>query len=99
MVKKIKKLKQFEAIEATDEDLKRSSMIENILWNELEAYTSNHKDVVITSAILIKIALSLYTVILKDDKDVEKITQAAINTIPKLRAIMERELNSPTTLH
>jgi hypothetical protein len=48
---------------------------------------------------LIKIALSLYTVILKDDKDVEKITQAAINTIPKLRAIMERELNSPTTLH
>lgn len=99
MVKKIKKLKQFEAIEATDEDLKRSSIIENILWNELEAYTSNQKDVVITSAILIKIALSLYTVILKDDKDVEKITQAAINTIPKLRAIMERELNSPTTLH
>jgi|TARA_B110000908_G_C10183728_1_gene416972 hypothetical protein len=98
-VKKIKKLKQFEAIEATGEDLKRSSMIENILWNELEAYTSNQKDVVITSAILIKIALSLYTVILKDDKDVEKITQAAINTIPKLRAIMERELNSPTTLH
>jgi hypothetical protein len=52
-----------------------------------------------TSAILIKIALSLYTIILQDDKDVEKIAQAAIKNIPKFRARMEQELNNPTTLH
>lgn len=99
MAKKIKKSSQIEAIEATEDDLKRSNMIEAMIWGEVETYTSSHKDVVITSAILIKIALSLYTVILEDDKDVEKITQAAIDSIPQLRARMQRELNTPITLH
>ena len=47
-----------------------------------------------TSAVLIRIALSLYTVILPDDKDVEKIAIQGIKTIPDLRRIMKRELTS-----
>lgn len=81
------------------EDLKKSVRIEQKLWKDVEGYIDSYDDVVITSAVLIKIALSLYTVVLKDDKDVKKITQAAVNTIPQLRARMEQELDTSTTLH
>ena len=111
LVRVIKKLKQFESLESSNlledeqsnefniKDLKRASIIEELIWGQVAPYSSNHKDVVMTSAILIKIALSLYTLILQDDKDVEKIAQAAIKNIPKFRARMEQELNNPTTLH
>ena len=82
-----------------EEDLKKSVRIEQKLWKDVEGYIDSYDDVVITSAVLIKIALSLYTVFLKDDKDVKKITQAAVNTIPQLRARMEQELDTSTTLH
>ena len=81
------------------EDLEKSAKIEKLLWEEVEKYISSYEDVVITSAVLIKIALSLYTVVLKDDKDVKKITQAAVKTIPQLRARMEHELDTSITLH
>ena len=82
-----------------EEDLKKSVRIEQKLWKDVEGYIDSYDDVVITSAVLIKIALSLYTVVLKDDKDVKKITQAAVNTIPQLRARMEQELDTSITLH
>jgi hypothetical protein len=41
------------------EDLEKSAKIEKLLWEEVEKYISSYEDVVITSAVLIKIALSL----------------------------------------
>jgi hypothetical protein len=44
----------------------------------------------------------LYTVILPDDEDVEKIAIQGIKTIPDLRKLMKRELNSiseSSTIH
>jgi len=107
-----KKLDQFSSIiignmfdgqspEKDAEDIKRAQIFEEMLWGHVESLTENHKDVIITSAILIKIALSLYTVILENDEDVEKIAHAAMKTIPQLRARMKNELytSTPHILH
>jgi hypothetical protein len=81
------------------EDIKRARLIEEILWGHVESLTETHKDIVITSAVLIKVAISLYTTILEDDKDVEKIAHAAMKTIPQLRVRMEKEIYTPPIIH
>tara|TARA_A100001011_G_C14181503_1_gene787100 strand:+ start:122 stop:388 length:267 start_codon:yes stop_codon:yes gene_type:complete len=75
-----------------EDDLQRAREIEQLLWQTIETYLDSDRDIVMTSAVLIRIALSLYTVILPDDKDVEKIAIQGIKTIPDLRRIMKREL-------
>ena len=77
-----------------EDDLQRARAIEQLLWQTIETYLDSDRDIVMTSAVLIRIALSLYTVILPDDKDVEKIAIQGIKTIPDLRRIMKRELTS-----
>ena len=56
-----------------EEQLEKAHEIEKLLWKTIESYLESDKDIILTSAVLIRIALSLYTVILPDDKDVEKI--------------------------
>jgi hypothetical protein len=75
-----------------EDDLQRAREIEKILWQTIETYLDSDTDIVMTSAVLIRIALSLYTVILPDDKDVEKIAIQGMKTIPDLRRLMRREL-------
>ena len=85
-----------------EDDLQRAREIEQLLWQTIETYLDSDRDIVMTSAVLIRIALSLYTVILPDDKDVEKIAIQGIKTIPDLRRIMKRELTSTSvnsTIH
>ena len=77
-----------------EDDLQRAREIEQLLWQTIETYLDSDRDIVMTSAVLIRIALSLYTIILPDDKDVEKIAIQGIKTIPDLRRIMKRELTS-----
>tara|TARA_R110000823_G_scaffold110037_1_gene229805 strand:+ start:956 stop:1222 length:267 start_codon:yes stop_codon:yes gene_type:complete len=85
-----------------EDQLKKAREVEQLLWKSIESYLETDKDIVMTSAVLIRIALSLYTVILPDDKDVEKIAIQGIKTIPDLRKLMKRELNSiseSSTIH
>jgi|TARA_B110000977_G_scaffold42318_1_gene57144 hypothetical protein len=76
-----------------EDQLKKAREVEQLLWKSIESYLETDKDIVMTSAVLIRIALSLYTVILPDDEDVEKIAIQGIKTIPDLRKLMRRELN------
>ena len=85
--------------EQDDEDIQRARLFEEMLWGHVESLTETHKDIVITSAVLIKVALSLYTTILEDDQDVERIASAAINAIPQLRIRMDNELKNPPIIH
>ena len=85
-----------------EDQLKKSREVEQLLWKSIESYLETDKDIVITSAVLIRIALSLYTVILPDDEDVEKIAIQGIKTIPDLRKLMKRELtgiSENSTIH
>jgi hypothetical protein len=85
-----------------EDQLKKAREVEQLLWKSIESYLETDKDIVMTSAVLIRIALSLYTVILPDDEDVEKIAIQGIKTIPDLRKLMKRELNSiseSSTIH
>ena len=85
-----------------EDQLKKAREIEQLLWKSIESYLETDKDIVMTSAVLIRIALSLYTVILPDDEDVEKIAIQGIKTIPDLRKLMRRELtgiSESSTIH
>ena len=85
-----------------EDQLKKAREVEQLLWKSIESYLETDKDIVITSAVLIRIALSLYTVILPDDEDVEKIAIQGIKTIPDLRKLMKRELtgiSENSTIH
>ena len=76
-----------------EDQLEKAREIEQLMWKTIEGYLESDKDIILTSAVLIRIALSLYTVILPDDEDVEKIAIQGIKTIPDLRKLMRRELN------
>ena len=85
-----------------EEQLEKAHEIEKLLWKTIESYLESDKDIILTSAVLIRIALSLYTVILPDDEDVEKIAIQGMKTIPDLRKIMRRELtgiSESSTIH
>jgi hypothetical protein len=85
-----------------EDQLKKAREVEQLLWKSIESYLETDKDIVMTSAVLIRIALSLYTVILPDDKDVEKIAIQGMKTIPDLRKLMRRELtgiSESSTIH
>ena len=85
-----------------EDQLKKAREVEQLLWKSIESYLETDKDIVMTSAVLIRIALSLYTVILPDDEDVEKIAIQGIKTIPDLRKLMRRELtgiSESSTIH
>ena len=85
-----------------EDQLKKAREVEQLLWKSIESYLETDKDIVMTSAVLIRIALSLYTVILPDDEDVEKIAIQGMKTIPDLRKLMKRELtgiSESSTIH
>ena len=85
-----------------EDQLEKAREIEQLLWQTIEGYLESDKDIILTSAVLIRIALSLYTVILPDDKDVEKIAIQGMKTIPDLRKLMRRELtgiSESSTIH
>ena len=85
-----------------EDQLKKAREVEQLLWKSIESYLETDKDIVMTSAVLIRIALSLYTVILPDDEDVEKIAIEGMKTIPDLRKLMKRELtgiSESSTIH
>ena len=85
-----------------EDQLDKAREIEQLMWKTIESYLDTDKDIVMTSAVLIRIALSLYTVILPDDKDVEKIAIQGMKTIPDLRKLMRRELtgiSESSTIH
>ena len=85
-----------------EDQLKKAREVEQLLWKSIESYLETDKDIVMTSAVLIRIALSLYTVILPDDEDVEKIAIQGMKTIPDLRKLMKRELtgiSEGSTIH
>ena len=85
-----------------EDQLDKAREIEQLMWKTIEGYLESDKDIILTSAVLIRIALSLYTVILPDDKDVEKIAIQGMKTIPDLRKLMRRELtgiSESSTIH
>ena len=85
-----------------EDQLDKAHEIEKLLWKTIESYLETHKDIILTSAVLIRIALSLYTIILPDDEDVEKIAIQGMKTIPDLRKLMRRELtgiSESSTIH
>ena len=85
-----------------EDQLDKAHEIEKLLWKTIESYLETDKDIILTSAVLIRIALSLYTIILPDDEDVEKIAIQGMKTIPDLRKLMKRELtgiSESSTIH
>lgn len=85
-----------------EDQLDKAHEIEKLLWKTIESYLETDKDIILTSAVLIRIALSLYTIILPDDEDVEKIAIQGMKTIPDLRKLMRRELtgiSESSTIH
>ena len=85
-----------------EDQLDKAREIEQLMWKTIESYLETDKDIILTSAVLIRIALSLYTIILPDDEDVEKIAIQGMKTIPDLRKIMRRELtgiSESSTIH
>tara|TARA_B110000438_G_scaffold264723_1_gene277596 strand:- start:337 stop:603 length:267 start_codon:yes stop_codon:yes gene_type:complete len=85
-----------------EDQLDKAREIEQLMWKTIESYLETDKDIILTSAVLIRIALSLYTVILPDDEDVEKIAIEGMKTIPDLRKLMKRELtgiSESSTIH
>ena len=85
-----------------EDQLDKAREIEQLMWKTIESYLETDKDIILTSAVLIRIALSLYTVILPDDEDVEKIAIQGMKTIPDLRKLMKRELtgiSESSTIH
>ena len=85
-----------------EDQLEKAREIEQLMWKTIESYLETDKDIILTSAVLIRIALSLYTVILPDDEDVEKIAIEGMKTIPDLRKLMRRELtgiSESSTIH
>jgi hypothetical protein len=85
-----------------EDQLDKAREIEQLMWKTIESYLETDKDIILTSAVLIRIALSLYTIILPDDEDVEKIAIQGMKTIPDLRKLMRRELtgiSESSTIH
>ena len=85
-----------------EDQLEKAREVEQLLWQTIEGYLESDKDIILTSAVLIRIALSLYTIILPDDEDVEKIAIQGMKTIPDLRKLMRRELtgiSESSTIH
>ena len=85
-----------------EDQLDKAREIEQLMWKTIESYLETDKDIILTSAVLIRIALSLYTIILPDDEDVEKIAIEGMKTIPDLRKLMKRELtgiSESSTIH
>ena len=79
--------------EDMEEQLENASELEQILWKAIEKSIGSEVDIITSSAVLIRIALSLYTIILPKDEDVEKMSNAGLKTIPNLREVMRRELS------
>ena len=57
----------------------------------------NKNNLLTSAAVLLKTAIELYTVALKEDSDIERlITEEVVPTIPKLRDNMKRMVKPPT---
>ena len=85
-----------------EDQLDKAHEIEKLLCKIIQSYLETDKDIILTSAVLIRIALSLYTIILPDDEDVEKIAIQGMKTIPDLRKLMSSELtgiSESSTIH
>ena len=81
------------------DDLNKISAIEKELWDVVNNHVGpeDRSAVLALSGCMIKVALQLYTIILRDE-DIECVLEVVAEDIPKLRANMESNLGE-RTLH
>ncbi len=64
------------------------------LWDILTPYTETSKDVMMSTAILMKTAIQMYTVVMTDE-DIQRMLSGYIcDSIPEMRAAFERQLHT-----
>ena len=67
------------------------------LWELLTPYTESNEDVMMSTAVLMKTAIQMYTVVLTDE-DIERLLAHYIrDSIPEIRAQFQKQLTS--TVH
>tara|TARA_Y100000004_G_scaffold172923_1_gene210266 strand:+ start:343 stop:627 length:285 start_codon:yes stop_codon:yes gene_type:complete len=67
------------------------------LWDLLTPHTENKENVYMASAIMLKTAVQLYTVVLRDEDIAAILSHEVIESIPQLRASLEQKLHG--TIH
>ena len=71
--------------------------LQHKLWELLTPYTETHEDVMMSTAVLMKTAIQMYTVVLTDE-DIERLLAHYIrDSIPEIRAQFQKQLTS--TVH
>ena len=63
------------------------------VWELIEPHSSTQHDVLMASAVLLKTAIQLYTVVLKDEDISAMLSHEACESIPVLRKKLQRMLN------
>ena len=67
------------------------------LWELLTPYTESNEDVMMSTAVLMKTAIQMYTVVMSDE-DIERLLAHYIrDSIPEIRAQFQKQLTS--TVH
>lgn len=62
------------------------------VWQLLEPYTRSQDNILMTSAVLLKIAIQMYTVVLNDEDIAGMLSHEAIDSIPDLRRQLQKNL-------
>ena len=62
------------------------------LWSMLEPYTRNQDDVMMASAVMLKICIQLYTIVMEDEEIAAFLSHEAIESIPNLRMQLQQSL-------
>lgn len=79
------------------EDHLKMMEINKAIWDAIIPHTKNEEDIVLTSAVLLKSAIQLYTLSLQDEEIEEMLTGYALDAIPALREsfdfIIKRTIN------
>ena len=80
-------------------DIERISLIEKELWDVVNNHVGpeDRTAVLALSGCMIKVALQLYTIVLRDE-DIEGVLEVVAEDIPKLRANMQSQIGE-RTLH
>ena len=73
-----------------DDKHEKMNAINEEVWSLINKYNlKTSDDVMLTSAVLLKCAVQLYTVVLEDDDIEEILTGHAVDSIPSLREIFQ----------
>jgi hypothetical protein len=67
------------------------------LWKMLTPFTENREDVMMASAILLKTAIQMYTVVMTDEDIAGLLSHEVCESIPELREGFQKQLTR--TLH